>query len=73
MDVNMHPTKREVGFLHQEELIQALCSAVEAQLLAGDSQYAPRLPWQPLFGAYELALVFEPCQQHELPHCMLYV
>ena len=36
----MHPTKREVGFLHRDALIQAVCAAVEALLLASDSQCA---------------------------------
>jgi DNA mismatch repair protein MLH1 len=38
VDVNLHPTKREVGFLHQDALIDALRGAVEAQLLASNQQ-----------------------------------
>ena len=50
----MHPTKREVGFLHQDELIQTVCSALGDQLLAGDSQCAPSFPtlaWSLQYGA----------------------
>ena len=38
VDVNMHPTKREVGFLHQEELIDAVRAAVEERLLGSNTQ-----------------------------------
>ena len=38
MDVNVHPTKREVGFLHQEELIEAVRAAVEERLLGSNTQ-----------------------------------
>jgi len=41
VDVNLHPTKKEVGFLHQEELIEAICSAIEERLTKSDEQYAP--------------------------------
>eukprot|EP00884_Botryococcus_braunii_P016648 jgi/Botrbrau1/3667/Bobra.0008s0002.1 len=38
VDVNLHPTKREVGFLHQDALIDALASAVQEQLLSCNQQ-----------------------------------
>lgn len=41
VDVNVHPTKREVGFLHQQALIEALRAAMEAQLLASNDKCAP--------------------------------
>ena len=43
----MHPTKREVGFLHQEALIARLCLAAEALLLGSNSQCAPPAPCGP--------------------------
>ena len=38
VDVNVHPTKREVGFLHQEALIDALRTAVEEKLLVSNDR-----------------------------------
>ncbi|KAI8475935.1 MAG: hypothetical protein J3K34DRAFT_517092 [Monoraphidium minutum] len=37
VEVNVHPTKREVGFLHQDEVIDAICRDLEAALLAAMS------------------------------------
>ncbi|KAG2444840.1 hypothetical protein HXX76_001581 [Chlamydomonas incerta] len=36
VEVNMHPTKREVGFMHQAEVIEVIRGAVEAKLLASN-------------------------------------
>ncbi|KAK9865973.1 hypothetical protein WJX84_001123 [Apatococcus fuscideae] len=38
VDVNMHPTKKEVGFLHQEDVVDGLRAAVEHQLLASNNE-----------------------------------
>ena len=38
VDVNMHPTKKEVGFLHQEDVIDGLRAAVEHQLTASNNE-----------------------------------
>ena len=37
VDVNVHPTKREAGFLNEEEIIEKICSAVQKRLGEGDS------------------------------------
>ncbi|GIL91047.1 hypothetical protein Vretimale_9481 [Volvox reticuliferus] len=36
VEVNMHPTKREVGFMHQAEVIEEIRRAVEAKLMASN-------------------------------------
>lgn len=38
VDVNLHPTKREVGFLHQDELLEAIRGAVEDTLLTSNDK-----------------------------------
>ena len=37
VDVNVHPTKREVRFLHQDEIIEAISSRVQAELSRVDT------------------------------------
>lgn len=38
VDVNLHPTKQEVGFLHQDELLEAIREAVEELLLSSNDK-----------------------------------
>ena len=38
VDVNLHPTKREVGFLHQDELLEGIRAAVEDTLLSSNDK-----------------------------------
>ncbi|KAK2590475.1 DNA mismatch repair protein Mlh1 [Conoideocrella luteorostrata] len=37
VDVNIHPTKREVHFLHEDEILQVVCTALESQLASVDT------------------------------------
>ena len=37
VDVNVHPTKREVGFLNEDEISEKICAAVQKALCEGDS------------------------------------
>lgn len=36
VDVNVHPTKREVNFLNEDEIIQAICEYIRSKLAAVD-------------------------------------
>ncbi|KAK1759387.1 hypothetical protein QBC47DRAFT_104503 [Echria macrotheca] len=37
VDVNVHPTKREVNFLNEDEIIQAICEQIRSKLAAVDT------------------------------------
>lgn len=37
VDVNVHPTKREVNFLHEDEIVRKICEAIQEKLAAVDT------------------------------------
>ncbi|KAK0627226.1 hypothetical protein B0T14DRAFT_512172 [Immersiella caudata] len=37
VDVNVHPTKREVNFLNEDEIVQAVCERIRSKLAAVDT------------------------------------
>lgn len=37
VDVNVHPTKREVNFLNEDEIVQAICEHIRSKLAAVDT------------------------------------
>ena len=37
VDVNVHPTKREVNFLNEEEIIESICNEIQSKLARVDS------------------------------------
>lgn len=40
LDVNIHPTKREVNFLNEDEIVESICEAIRAKLATVDSSRA---------------------------------
>jgi len=51
VDVNIHPTKREVNFLHEDEIIEKIAEAVQEQLAAVDTSRSYALTQTVLPGA----------------------
>lgn len=37
VDVNVHPTKREVNFLHEDEIVRKICETIQEKLAAVDT------------------------------------
>lgn len=55
VDVNVHPTKREVHFLDEEEIVEAICNTVQQVLESGSSSRNFRLTQSLLPGPERVA------------------
>lgn len=51
VDVNVHPTKREVNFLHEDEIVQKICETIQEKLAAVDTSRSYTLTQTLLPGA----------------------
>lgn len=55
VDVNVHPTKREVNFLHEDEIVQKICETIQEKLAAVDTSRSYTLTQTLLPGAKAVA------------------
>lgn len=55
VDVNVHPTKREVNFLHEDEIVQKICETIQEKLVAVDTSRSYTLTQTLLPGAKSVA------------------
>ncbi|GBF99950.1 DNA mismatch repair protein [Raphidocelis subcapitata] len=63
VEVNVHPTKREVGFLGQDEIVDAICRELEATLLAAMSSRTFATEAPPTAAATSLRLAEQIARQ----------
>lgn len=55
VDVNVHPTKREVNFLHEDEIVRKICETIQEKLAAVDTSRSYTLTQTLLPGAKAVA------------------
>lgn len=54
VDVNVHPTKREVNFLHEDEIVQKICETIQERLAAVDTSRSYSVTQTLLPGAHAI-------------------